>query len=93
MDGSVHDRIFLWPILDNSGLNSQELENADGAAAVDDDGGDDDEEGRAQDHLSALSDGVPDCQSEGNSSSQAREHHHVLEISGNFNTSTNVQDG
>ena len=93
MDGSVDDRIFFRLILDNSGLDAQELENADGAAAVDDDGGDDDEEGRAQDHLPALSDGVPDGQSEGNGSSQAREHHHMLEISGNFNTSTNIQDG
>ena len=69
MDRSVDDRIFFRLILDNSGLDAQELENADGTAAVDDDGGDDDEEGRAQDHLSALRDGVPDGQSEGNGSS------------------------
>ena len=69
MDGSVDDRIFFRLILDNSGLDAQELENADGTAAVDDDGGDDDEEGRAQDHLSAFRDGVPDGKSEGNGSS------------------------
>ena len=49
--------------------NPQPLKNRVCGAAIDDHGDDYDEEGRAEDHLPALGDGVPDRQSKSNCTS------------------------
>ena len=71
----------------------QPLEDLDDEAAVDDHGDDDDGEGGAEDHLPTVGDRVPDGQRKGDGSSQSGEHHHVLEVGGDLDTSLEVEEG
>ena len=80
-------------LLSHPGGNVEPLENLDHKAPIDDHSDDDYGKSGAEDHLPAVTDRVPDSQSERYGAPQSGEHHHVLEISSDLDTSLDVQDG